>query len=164
MMDVLILGHAPRQQMAARIAALSWRPDVECYYFGCIGQRGSGHHMRGRGVGIFDRERLIISALGGIDGGSLCWNGPPPGKHSYASERDETEGLALLTRRGGWTAIAFWDRSGDQRPASNSAFIARGDLTFEQVVRAARHQWPQVWARFTFDVVEVDRSGKVVTG
>ena len=38
MMNDLILGHAPRQQMAARIAALSWRPDVECYY-GCSGPR-----------------------------------------------------------------------------------------------------------------------------
>ena len=46
----------------------------------------------------------------------------------------------------------------DRRGACNSAFIVHGDLTFAQVIRAAR----QVWARFTFPVVEVDERGMEV--
>lgn len=161
MMDDLILGHAPRQQMAARIAALSWRPDVECYYFGCIGRPGQYMYKRGA-HSAYDEENIITAAFGGIDG-RLCWNSAPAGQKQY-DRRDETEGRAFLTRRGGWTAIAFWDNSADRRGNVSSAFFVRGDLTFAQMVRVARHQWPQVWARFTFEVVEVDRSGKVVTG
>jgi hypothetical protein len=84
--------------------------------------------------------RQLARAFGQIDG-RLCWG-------------IGVEGLARVTRRGKWTAIAFWDRSSDPRPNSNSAFIARGDLTFEQVVRIARHRYPEIWKRFTFEVVQ----------
>lgn len=131
--------------------------DVDCYYFGCIG--GPGHYMHKRGAhSPYDEERTIGAAFGGIDG-KLCWNSKP-GDYSY--NREETEGRAFLTHKSGWTAIAFWDRSVDRRGACNSAFFVRGELTFAQMVRVARHQWPQVWARFTFEVVEVDRSGREI--
>ncbi|MFY0539942.1 hypothetical protein [Nannocystis pusilla] len=38
----------------------------------------------------------------------------------------------------------------------------RGELTFAQAVRIARYSWPQVWSRFNFEVVEVDRQETTV--
>lgn len=155
MIDDLILAHAPREQMVARLAALSVRPTTECLYFGCIGR--PGHYLWAkegdRMVEAWRRETEVRHRLGGTLDGALCWNG------RKESGRDETEGRAFLTHRGGWTALAFWDRSVDRRGACNSVFLAPGELTFEQLVRLARHHWPKVWERFTFPVVEVDERG-----
>lgn len=48
-----------------------------------------------------------------------------------------------------WTAIAFWDRTGDSRPGSNSAFLFEGTLTFEAACAAAFEHFPAVWRRMT---------------
>ncbi len=154
----LVAAHASRAAMAARLAELSDRP-VDVLYFGCIGQ--AGHYLwRREGV---DRPRMMsrdedamVRRLGGLDG-ALCWNSK---SGRYSHERDETEGLAFVTHREGWTALAFWDRSVDHRSACNSAFVAEGTLTFAQIIRHARLRWPEVWARFSFDVVEVDAGGR----
>ena len=125
-MTDLIMAGAPRSTMAARLVSLCWRPNVECYYFGYA-------PMGGRDTNVprqFDCMRLA-SALGrNIDGGLCCWLDT------------QTEGQALLTHGGGWTAIAFWDRSssGGARPYSNTAFIVRGTLTFEQMIRVQPHR------------------------
>lgn len=167
----LVLSHAPRGLMAARLAAVSVRLDVECYYFGCIERAGhflwrrQGH---GRPLDAYDVENTIRRTVGSLDAaavGGLCWNSPKSQRDNSSSyDRDETEGRALLTRRNGWTAISFWDRSVDRRGACNSAFFCQGELTFAQIVRVARHRWPEIWALFTFPIVEVDGSGREVFG
>lgn len=165
-MKDLILTHAPRGAMARRLASLCVRPDAECYYFGCIER--AGHYLwrkRDRGPEpAHDVENRIQLSLGApLDAagvGGLCWNSPKSKYREYSYDRDETEGRALLTHRNGWTVVAFWDRSVDRRGACNSAFIVKGEMTFEQATRVARHRWPEVWARFTFDVVRVDEHGK----
>lgn len=163
-MQHLILSGATRYVMVAHLASLCWRPDVECYFFGCLRRAGEGHvlwHRQGRGGHPTSApEDAIRHALGAPLDGGLCWNSPKTqwGRSSY--DRDEAEGRALLTRRNGWTAIAFWDRSVDRRGACNSAFIVKGEMSFAQVVRVARHRWPEVWARFSFGVVEVDGQGR----
>lgn len=169
----LVRDLAPRREMVARLASLCWRPEAECYYFGCIER--AGHFLwrrqgRGRPATAHDVEdsiqfAVLAAPLDAAGVGGLCWNSPKSKQDGYSRyERDETEGRALLTQRNGWTAIAFWDRSVDRRGACNSAFIVKGELTFAQVVRIARHRWPEVWARFTFDVVEVDENGKLRGG
>jgi hypothetical protein len=159
--DGLILAHAPREQMAARLASLSVRPTTECLYFGCI--RKAGHYLWAKNgdhiVEDWQREREIRQVFGGALDGALCWNGRA--ERRGHDQRDETEGRAFITHRGGWTALAFWDRSVDKRGACNSVFFAPGELTFEQMVRLARHHWPKVWERFTFAVVEVDERGNL---
>lgn len=161
-MQELILSHASREQMAIRIAACCVRPDLECFYFGCID--GPGHYFQGRPTSTprhcHELEARLRLLFAGLDG-TLCWNSSRSGRERYAS-RDEAEGRALLTHRDGWTAIAFWDRSLDRRPASNSAFFVPGTLTFAQIVRVARYNWPKVWARFTFPVVQVDEQGEAI--
>ena len=156
-MRVLVAGHAPRSAMIERLASLCDRP-VDVLYFGCIGR--AGHFLwsrEGTGRPCTDRrDRELTQRLGGLDG-ALCWNSK---SGRYSHERDETEGLAFVTHREGWTALAFWDRSVDHRGACNSAFVAEGTLTFAQIIRHARLRWPEVWARFSFDVVEVDAGGR----
>ena len=140
-MGDLIKAGATREAMANRLVSLCWRPNVECYYFGYAGH--CGHVLIGGASSRYD-YMMLSRALGRhLDGGLCCG-------------RDrQTEGQALLKHGGGWTAIAFWDRSGDPRPNSNTAFIVHGTLTFEQMIRVARHQHPLVWRRFTFPVVQV---------
>lgn len=161
----LVRDLTPRREMIARLASLCWRPVAECYFYGCIER--AGHYLWRRGSGrpaaAHDMEdsirRALAAPLDAAGVGGLCWNSPKSkwGESSY--DRDETEGRALLTQRNGWTVVAFWDRSVDRRGACNAAFIVKGELTFAQAVRVARHRWPEVWARFTFDVVEVDEHG-----
>ena len=155
----LVAAHASRAAMAARLAELSDRP-VDVLYFGCIER--AGHYLwsrEGTGRPCTDRrDRELAQRLGGLDG-ALCWNSKSK-RGQYSHERDETEGLAFLTHREGWTALAFWDRSVDHRGACNSAFLAEGTLTFAQIIRHARLRWPEVWARFSFEIVEVDAGGR----
>lgn len=72
----------------------------------------------------------------------------------FAPQGEEVEGLALVHHLSGWTILAFWDRSGDQRRGSNSAFVIRGELSFIEAVEAAREAFPKIWARFDFGVTE----------
>lgn len=109
------------------------------YYFGCIGD--AGHYMHGpRGE---RRERQIFDRNPwghGVDGG-LCAPGP------------QVQGRALLHHKDHWTALAFWDRSVDDRSGSNSVFLAEGDFDFGHMLQLAHEHFPQVFARFTFEVV-----------
>lgn len=65
------------------------------------------------------------------------------------------EGIAALVYVRGWTVIAYWDRSGDKRGASNTAFAASGRHTFEEMLAAAKEQWPQIFQRHArFEVTQ----------
>lgn len=142
--------------MADRLGHLSVVRDVQVMYFG-VQRQSSGHTLciaKGQ-ITDYVAWRKTQDVFGTIDG-SLCWNG------RRESGRDETEGRALLTHSNGWTVIAFWDRSGDKRFGSNSAFFVEAELTYDQLLRAAKQQWPEVWARFTFPVVQVDARGREV--
>lgn len=57
------------------------------------------------------------------------------------------EGVAALVYVGGWTVIAYWDRSGDGRGGSNTAFAAAGHHSFESLLASAKEQWPQIFER-----------------
>jgi hypothetical protein len=65
----------------------------------------------------------------------------------------QTQGKAHLHYRDGWTALWFWDRSVDSRPGSHSTFIAEGTLSLEAMLVLARERFPEVWARYKFEVV-----------
>jgi hypothetical protein len=71
---------------------------------------------------------------------------------SLVAAEDQEEGKATLTHIKGWTVLAFWDRSGDQRYGSNSAFLARGHLTFEEMIAKAKADVYNIGQRFTFEV------------
>lgn len=75
----------------------------------------------------------------------------------------QIEGKATLTHDAtGQTIVAFWDRSGDPRGNSNSAFVAEGKHTFEAVMEEARKQFPHVFDRILF-TIEYCSSGSNLT-
>lgn len=45
------------------------------------------------------------------------------------------------------TIIAGWDNSIDDRPGSNAAFIAHGNLSLEEIKRRAAHRFPEQYKR-----------------
>lgn len=71
----------------------------------------------------------------------------------------EIQGHALLHHVKGpttvWTALSFWDRSVDPRPASNSTYFAEGEYTFKQMVEMAKTRFASRWSKMTFPVVLV---------
>lgn len=74
------------------------------------------------------------------------------------SETPQVEGVANIVyvnhKNLPATLLAFWDRSVDKRPGSNSLFILPGTLDFPNAVALASSSFPEVWKRFTFKVVE----------
>lgn len=67
------------------------------------------------------------------------WHSPPVNV--------QTQSAGRLHHKDGWTAIAFWDRTGDGRYGSNSTFIFEATLTFAEAVDRARETFPEVVAR-----------------
>lgn len=60
---------------------------------------------------------------------------------------ERTMGVAALHHKGGWTALAFWDCTGDTRGNSNSVVIAEGTHTFNDMKTLAANHFPRVWER-----------------
>lgn len=117
-------------------------------YFGCWGV--IGHYLWTPGATrVHDAVHPWGRASRGLDAmlapgiADRSGNVPPNEQH---------EGVAALHHRDACTALAFWDRSVDQRPGSNSVFIFDGTLTFTEAARMAHERFPDVWERFTFDV------------
>ncbi len=116
------------------------------YYFGCWSANHKGHYLHLPGHVFTGRE---------------CWNDLP---RAWQHELDghlcprgpqQIEGLAALHHLDGWTAFAFWDRSADQRPNSNSVFLAFGNFDFQAMRRLFAQQFPNITERFTFELFEV---------
>ena len=76
--------------------------------------------------------------------------------------RDQQEGIACVHRKEGWTAISFWDRSGDKRMNSNTTFIANGVFSFAEMIEIAKEGFPGIWARFTFEVKKAAGDQKII--
>jgi hypothetical protein len=126
-------------------------------YFGCWPGSGGGHYLFASGGRHTPREvqqrlpwRVIDGGLQpGVIRGEAYHSGP------------ENQGQAMLHRTGGWTCVAFWDRSEDSRGGCNSNFFVRGNFTFDEVVQISKEHFPTVWKRFPFKVtcVGVDDNG-----
>lgn len=110
--------------------------DVEIYYFGCWDQ--GGHSLfdpHGRSSSRHDQchpFRYCDGALQPRQQIACVGSGIP---------------LSSITHKDGWTAWGFWDRTFDTRGGSNSAFIAHGIFTEEQMRSLAREHFPTIWAR-----------------
>ena len=128
--------------------------DVEIYY---CGQRG---HVQGH---------YYYAPRGEPFSGCDKWVGehrPPWGPNSEYVDKlqpivdgKRAEGAAALhfqTALDGakWTALAFWDQSGDHQLGSNSNFLARSPsdgncefFTFDQMIELALEHFPDVMER-----------------
>ncbi len=113
------------------------------YYFGCLQE--AGHHMHDANLRT-DWGFLNSNPWGRTVDSDLCPKG------------NQAEGKAALHYKGGWTALAFWDRSVDSRPGSNSVFLAEGAFDFGQMLELARATFPSIMQRFTFSI---EKSGEL---
>lgn len=123
-------------------------------FFGCDGR--PGHGWFGPGLSSVSWRHEVRGVCpwdsGGIDAMLAPRTEPrQPGDRRVRGE-ELTQGVAALHHRDGWTALSFWDRTGDSRPNSNSTFVVEGILAFDEVVAVAREHFPQLFARFTFEI------------
>jgi hypothetical protein len=110
------------------------------FYFGCWDR--SGHFLvTPGGRHVYDNPKDFPVREGILDGGLL-----PP-------FQPQVEGRAVLVHLSGWTILSFWDRSVDTRGGCSSSFVMRGTLDFVAATQRARERFPQVWNRYTFEVV-----------
>lgn len=115
-------------------------PAPKVFYYGCLKNvdkfhKEAGHYMYEPGM-ISVRQTEVNHPFGQYPDGTLCPQGP------------QWQGKALLHHKDGWTAIGFWDRTGDMRGNSNSNFIVRGTYTFDEMCKLAEEQYPELWKRF----------------
>lgn len=102
-------------------------------------------------------ERRLI----GWDGADLDGVYPPAKRGTYRNGnmkiiKEAAQGAAALhhlTRNEiDWTILAFWDRSGDSRSGSNTAFILEGTHDYPAALKLAKETFPELFERFTFHV------------
>lgn len=112
------------------------------YFFGCWGVSGHSIHGPGNGyVSMATRATLPVTETA-LDA-----------KFAPKDPR-QTEGRATVTRLRGWTIVAWWDRMGDSRHNSNSAFLMKGEHALSAVLLEAAAQYPELLPRFA-SLVEV---------
>jgi hypothetical protein len=123
---------------------------MSSYYFGCY--KETGHFW------FKERQRVKACEVPLFHGFHPDGTFAPlrSGKWRFAEECPE--GIAQLVHASGagesWTILAFWDRSVDQRGKSNSLFLIPGNLTFTEAIKVAREEWPEIFARFKFEVLQ----------
>jgi hypothetical protein len=121
-------------------------------FFGVYDPREKGHFLylpRGRSVWGEQLSALGLPRSLQKPDGEFCLRRP---RDRWGDQHEAPQGVAALRFVDGWTVLAFWDRSGDSRGASNSNFLARGRVPFAEMVARAKADHPTVWARFPFVV------------
>lgn len=121
------------------------------YYFGCWGH--PGHYLFAPDGRAFGRNEPLPVALRQLDG-QFCGDpaladlsGQRRGHPPHWPGDAQPVGLARLHHVEGWTVLAWWDRSGDPRAGSNSAFVAPGIHTAATLRKLGADAFPAVWRR-----------------
>lgn len=116
------------------------------HYFGCVGS--AGHYPID--TNYRSPHITIYNAMQSFDGKK----GLIPGEWGW-DDRKQVQGCASLS----WqeqlqcTLLAFWDRSVDDRAGSWSGFFLPGKVKDPaQAVELAKAAFPNIWARFQFEV------------
>jgi hypothetical protein len=79
------------------------------------------------------------------------------GKYGPDAAEEQMQGRGVLHHRNGWTALAFWDRSIDHRPGSNSVFFFDAILNELQVMWQLKTTFGfPIFERFGFEVEVVE--------
>lgn len=117
---------------------------MKTYFFGCARtgtDRQVGHYLYGKNA----------TPLYGRDD-TTPWGRTPDG--TLAPNSTAAAGVASLHHKDGWTALSFWDYSGDSRGKSNSNFFFEGEYGFDEAVSLMREQYPKIVARFKFPIAK----------
>lgn len=110
------------------------------FYFGVRPGHRSGHYLYDERL-VTQYQNVPLPGFLRSPDSTLC----PVGR--------EIEGAAkLIHDPSGWTALAFWDRSGDSRPGSNSVFIAEGTYAFNGMLVECKARFPSVFSRIAFPI------------
>lgn len=129
------------------------------YYFGDARHAGldagAGHYLwrataQGTLAWMDDEGRVPWPIHGGLDGWLAGRPGvlTAPGRgHREVVVLEAEQGRACLHHLDGWTAISFFDRTGDDRWGSTSTVLALGTHTFEVMKKLFNVHLPGVWAR-----------------
>lgn len=107
---------------------------MKVLYFGCW-DNNTGHCLF---QSKYNKPSMASIPWKNIDGG-LC-----PGSRK--------EGIAKIHHCEGWTALAFWDYSIDQRAGSNSVFLAEGTHNFDKMINLTKERFPNIIERFHFKI------------
>ncbi len=127
---------------------------MKALYFGCPrgvwGYSEAGHRFCWPGgSGVLMREGEKNPWALKVDGGLA------PRKWDSCRAPECPQGVAALHHKDGWTALSFWDRTGDSRGNSSSTFLFDAVLDFDSAVTAACDHFPELFNRFDFEVVAV---------
>jgi hypothetical protein len=125
-------------------------PAPKVFYYGST---GDGHHLIDKDGDKFHGGGKVFTPWGSYPDGTLCPDGLILKKNG--EEYMQPEGKALLHQKDGWTALGFWDRSGDHRFNSNSNFLVRGTYTFDEMLALAKDQFPGIFAAIKFPITEI---------
>lgn len=111
----------------------------QLFYFGCMGQVGHGLYASVNGhvqscSTYTPPGGLPASLARGLDGTFV-----PPQKWGCGSYLESSVPP--------WRIISWHDNSVDTRPGSHSTFIGCGFETVEEMIEAAREQFPEVFRR-----------------
>ncbi len=110
----------------------------EPIYFGCVERIGHYCYAADLGRATWRGRREWVNRLDGL---------LPP--------LDTTvQGVATLAYIHGFSILAFWDRSVDNRPGSNSVFLIPGRWSFEETLERARVTFPKIFDRFQFEITK----------
>ena len=110
--------------------------EAPVWYFGCWSRTRAGHVVY-RPDGSSDWDLFAASEWRGkIDAGFLT-------DEAIAEE----QGHGVFLRHSGWSIATFWDRTGDARPNSNSAFLVEGDWEPRDLMDRARVAFPSIVRR-----------------
>lgn len=103
------------------------------------------------GVWQFQDKRRITIPWNRVHA-ALC-----PGKRSFeehafgeVAPEYQREGEYSLHHAEGWTALAWWDRSGRRGYWSNAALIAKGHYSVSTMLEKGRAAFPKTFARMTY--------------
>ena len=121
---------------------------IEPLYFGCRAYDAPGHYLFSPGMRYADDdlfERLRDSNDTHLDGGYL-----------KAQKVPDVPGRAAFIQVNGYSIVTWWDRSGDKRGGSNSAFILSGDHTPQEVMRQGAEYFPDVLKRQSVSITLPD--------
>lgn len=116
---------------------------VQTYLFGDQrpkGDTGGGGHVWSH----WHAEKIVPQAWRCPDT-TLVWNAQTGNR--YSGDYEQAQGAACLRTRDGWTALSWWDRSGDRRGGANTTLVAKGAFTFEQMLELLRVKFPQIHER-----------------
>ena len=132
------------------------------FYFGPWDR--AGHFLVDEnGNGIYGSDRGTLPWVQGQMDGALQPHFRDCAKNNSYRDRfcncsSGEQGVALVHHKGGWTAMAFWDRSVDNRGASNSVYLAEGIFTFDEMVELAKTRFAYRWNKMSFPVTEFEES------